>query len=402
MNSRFPALKVPAFRAFWFAQAVSLPGTWMQNLALPWLAYTLTGSPFLLGLVGAVQFLPVMLLSLFAGALTDRLVKTRVVFVTQLILALGSAVLSVLVFTHTANYPTLLAVALVLGLANTLDMPARQSMVGDLIGKDLLMNAVALNSSLFNAARIVGPALAGLVMGAWGIGWCFALNSLSFIPLLLVLGRLPPTAVPTRTEGSPDLWATVKDGVTFVRRHKDLRNVLAAVGLMGILGFNFSVLLPVLVKQTLGMGETAYGLLMSCMGVGSLTAALTIAARSHRGPRKSLLLVMPLVTGALFVVLAWAPWFALIATLMVLVGFSNVAFFTTANSFLQVNSPPEYRGRVISFYSLLFGGTTPIGNLVAGGLVEAGGPGLGFLVTGAALAVCFLAIRFRTRLVSGS
>jgi len=142
MNSRFPALQNPSFRAFWFAQAVSLPGTWMQNLALPWLAYTLTGSPFLLGLVGAVQFLPVMLLSLFAGALTDRLVKTRVVFVTQMVLALGSAVLSVLVFTHTANYPTLLAVALVLGLANTLDMPARQSMVGDLIGKDLFRGYV--------------------------------------------------------------------------------------------------------------------------------------------------------------------------------------------------------------------------------------------------------------------
>jgi MFS family permease len=393
MSSRFPALGNPAFRAFWIAQAVSLPGTWMQNLALPWLAYTLTGSPFLLGLVGAVQFLPVMLLSLFAGALTDRLVKTQVVFVTQTILALGSAVLAALVFTHTATYPVLLVVALVLGLANTLDMPARMAMVGEVVGKDLLMNAVALNSSLFNAARIVGPALAGLVMGAWGIGWCFALNSLSFVPLLFVLGRLPRVPPSERAEAAADLWRTVKEGVRFVWGEKDLRNVLAAVGVMGILGFNFSVLLPVLVKQTLGQGETAYGLLMSFMGVGSLTAALTIAARSHRGPRKSLLLVMPLVTGALFIALAFAPWFALIAGLMVLVGFSNVAFFTTANSYLQVNSPPEYRGRVISFYSLLFGGTAPIGSLLAGGLVEVGGPSLGFLATGIGLVVCFLVIR---------
>jgi MFS family permease len=229
-------------------------------------------------------------------------------------------------------------------------------------------------------------------MGAWGIGWCFALNSLSFVPLLFVLGRLPRVN-PTAPAEAPDLWGTVKDGVRFVWGEKDLRNVLAAVGIMGILGFNFSVLLPVLVKQTLGQGETAYGLLMSFMGIGSLAAALTIAARSSRGPRKSLLLVMPLVTGVLFVALAFAPWFALIAALMVFVGFSNVAFFTTANSYLQVNSPPEYRGRVISFYSLLFGGTAPIGSLLAGGLVEVGGPSLGFLATGLSLAFCFLAIR---------
>ena len=373
----------------------------MQNLALPWLAYTLTGSPFLLGLVGAVQFLPVMLLSLFAGALTDRLVKARVVFLTQSVLTLGSALLSILVFTHTATYPVLLGVALVLGLANTMDMPSRQSMVGELVGKDLVMNAVALNSSLFNASRIVGPALAGLVMGAWGIGWCFALNSLSFLPLLFVLTRLPKIPPPTREAGDPDLWQAVKDGVNFIRGERHLQEVLAAVGIMGILGFNFTVLLPVVVKQTLGLGETAYGLLMSCMGIGSLTAALTLATRSRHGPRKGLLLVMPLVTGALFIGLAFTPWFGLIAVLMVLVGFSNVSFFTTANSYLQVNSPIEYRGRVIAFYSLLFGGTTPVGNMVAGSLVEVGGPTLGFLVTGVLLIGAFLSLRLlRSRTTS--
>jgi len=391
-SSRFPALRNPAFRAFWLAQSISLPGTWMQNLALPWLAYTLTGSPFLLGLVGAVQFLPVMLLSLFAGALTDRLVKAHVVFMTQAVLCLGSGLLSVLVFTHTASFPVILCVALVLGLANTLDMPSRQSMVGELVGRDLVMNAVALNSSLFNASRIVGPALAGLVMGAWGIGWCFAINSLSFLPLLSVLPRLPKVAQPSR-EDAPDLWQSVKDGVNFVRREKDLREVLVAVGIMGILGFNFSVLLPVVVKQTLGLGETQYGLLMSFMGLGSLAAALTLAARSRKGPRKGILLVMPLITGLLFFGLAFAPWFALIGALMILVGFSNVAFFTTANSYIQVNSPAEYRGRIISFYSLLFGGTTPIGNLVAGSLVEVGGPALGFSVTGGLLLTSFLVLR---------
>jgi MFS family permease len=373
----------------------------MQNLALPWLAYTLTGSPFLLGLVGAVQFLPVMLFSLFAGALTDRMVKARVVFVTQSVLTLGSGLLSVLVFTHTATYPVLLLVALVLGLANTMDMPSRQSMVSELVGKDVVMNAVALNSSLFNASRIVGPALAGLVMGAWGIGWCFALNSLSFLPLLVVLTRLPKVTPPPSEAGISALWRAVKDGVNFIRHQKDLREVLMAVAVMAILGFNFSVLLPVVVKQTLGLGETAYGLLMSCMGVGSLAAALTIATRSRKGPRKGLLLIMPLVTGALFVALAFTPWFAVIAVLMVFVGFSNVSFFTTANSYLQVNSPAAYRGRVIAFYSLLFGGTTPIGNLMAGSLVQAGGPAMGFLVTGVLLVAAFLTLRLvRSRVAS--
>jgi len=390
MNSRFPALGNPAFRAFWLSQTVSLTGTWMQNLALPWLAYTLTGSPFLLGLVGAVQFLPTMVLSIFAGALTDRLVKVRVVIATQTILCLGSALLSVMVFSHVATYPLLLGIALIMGLANTLDFPARQAMVGELVGKDLLMNAVALNSSLFNAARIVGPALAGLVMGAWGIGWCFALNALSFLPAIAVLFRLPRKAAPPRDATSPDLWQASRAGVAYLHRDQPLRDALVAVALMSVLGFNFSVLLPVLVKQNLGLGETAYGLLMSCMGLGSFTAAFTIAARSHRGPRVSVLAFAPLATAVLFLGLAFAPWFGLIAALMVLVGFSNVAFFTTANSFLQIHSKPEFRGRVTAFYSLLFGGMTPIGNLLAGILVEVGGPSLGFLVTGLALGVIFL------------
>lgn len=384
-SPRFPALGVPSYRRFFLSQGVSLTGTWMQNLALPWLAYTLTGSPFLLGLVGAVQFLPTMLLSVFAGALTDRLVKVKVVLATQITLSLGSAILAILVFTHTASYPLLLLVALLMGLANTLDFPARQAMVSELVGKDLVMNAVALNSSLFNAARIVGPALAGLIMGAWGIGWCFALNAISFVPALVVLLGLPHHAAPARTNDSPDLWQASKEGVTYLRNERPLRDVLVAVALMSILGFNFSVLLPVLVKVNLGLGETAYGLLMSCMGIGSFCAAFLIAARSHRGPRVSILALAPLATGALFVVLAFSPWFALIAGLMVVVGFSNVAFFTTANSFLQVHTLPEYRGRVTAFYSLLFGGMTPVGNLIAGTLVEWGGPTLGFLVTGVAL-----------------
>jgi len=397
VSGRFPALRVPGYRAFFLSQTVSLTGTWMQNLALPWLAYTLTGSPFLLGMVGAVQFLPTMLLSVFAGALTDRLVKVRVVIATQVTLALGSGLLAALVFTHTASYPLLLLVALIMGLANTLDFPARQAMVGELVGKDLVMNAVALNSSLFNAARIVGPALAGLLMGAWGIGWCFALNALSFVPALMVLTRLPRNPVPAETEETPDLWQASRDGVAYLRQEKPLRDVLIAVALMSILGFNFSVLLPVLVKVNLGLGETAYGLLMSCMGVGSFTAAFLIAARSNRGPRMAILALAPLATGALFVGLALAPWFALIAALMVFVGFSNVAFFTTANSFLQVHARPEYRGRVTAFYSLLFGGMTPVGNLIAGTLVEKGGPTLGFLVTGIALAVTSLLWTVRRR-----
>ncbi len=391
--SRFPALGNPSFRAFWLSQSVSLTGTWMQNLALPWLAYTLTGSPFLLGLVGAVQFLPTMLLSVFAGALTDRLVKVRAVLLTQTVLTTSSAVLAVLVFTHTATYPVLLVVALITGLANTLDFPSRQAMVGELIGKEHMMNAIALNSSLFNAARIVGPALAGLVMGAWGIGWCFALNTLSFLPAIGVLSRLPRT-VPAKTE-SPRLVHAIREGVRYVAAEPTLRNVLIAIAFMSVLGFNFSVLLPVLIKQTLGLGETEYGLLMSCMGAGSLVAALTIAARSRHGPRTAVLGWAPLITGLLFVALAWARWYPLIAGLMVIVGFSNVAFFTTANSFLQLNTKPEFRGRITAYYSLLFGGLTPVGNLLAGGLVEVGGPTLGFVTTGSALFAVFLFWRVR-------
>jgi len=392
MGIRFPALGIPAFRAFWLSQTISLTGTWMQNLALPWLAYTLTGSPFLLGLVGAVQFLPTLMLSLFAGAVVDRQVKVRVVLVSQLVLMLGSTLLALLVFSHLASYPLLLCVALLLGLANLVDFPARQAVVGELVGTEHLMNAVALNSSLFNAARIVGPALAGFVMGALGIGWCFTLNALSFLPSIVVLLRLPKVRIAVETLDTPNLWQASKDGFSYILTHKPLRNILLAVGLMGVFGFNFSVLLPVLVKQQLGLGEAAYGLLMSSMGVGSFAAAFIIAARSSRGPRTSILVLAPLATGLLFLALAVAPWFAAIACLMVLVGFSNVAFFTTANSFLQVHADPLYRGRVTAFYSLLFGGMTPVGSLLAGTLVEAGGPQLGFAVTGSVLLLTALTI----------
>jgi MFS family permease len=390
MGIRFPALGIPAFRAFWLSQTISLTGTWMQNLALPWLAYTLTGSPFLLGLIGAVQFLPTLLFSLVAGAVVDRQVKVKVVLASQLILMLGSTLLALLVFTHLASYAMLLGVALMLGIANLVDFPARQAMVGELVGTEHLMNAVALNSSLFNAARIVGPALAGLVMGARGIGWCFALNAASFIPSIIVLLRLPVKSKALETTDSPNLWQASKDGVSYVLTNKPLRNILLAVGIMSVFGFNFSVLLPVLVKQQLGLGETAYGLLMSSMGIGSFVAAFTIAARSNRGPRTAILVIAPLATGLLFLGLAVAPLFALLAGLMVLVGFSNVAFFTTANSFLQVHADPVYRGRVTAFYSLLFGGMTPLGSLLAGTLVELGGPRLGFAVTGSVLLVAGL------------
>ncbi|NNM68352.1 MAG: MFS transporter [Spirochaetales bacterium] len=382
---QFPALSHRPFRLFWSAQIVSLTGTWMQNLALPWLVYQLTNSPFLLGLTGTLQFMPQLLLSPFAGTLADHVPKRTLVLITQSLMTLISALMGLLCFLNWANFPTIVLLAVLAGLANTLDVPVRQALVGELVGKDHLMNAIALNSAVFNGARIFGPALAGLVMALWGVAWCFTLNALSFLPAIAALSLIPRQ--PRRELGLSlrTLWESTLQGFVYAFGNRHLRRILVSVALMGILAFNFSVLLPVLVKQSFGLGEAAFGGLLSAMGVGSLLSALMMAGFSKNGPKAIFLRAAPLVTAVTFVGLALASSYVLALILMGIAGFANITFFTTANSDLQGSAEIPYRGRVIALYSLFFGGMTPFGNFLSGTLAQTGGAKLAFLVTGGLL-----------------
>jgi MFS family permease len=250
----FPALKHRNFRLFWFGQMISLIGTWMQNIGQGWLVLELTNSSFLLGLVSAVQFLPVMLFSLFAGVIIDRFPKRKLILFTQISFAISAFILATLTALKIINYWEILALALVNGFLNTIDMPARQSFIIDLVGKKDLMNAIALNSAVFNAARIIGPGIAGILIGKLGYSICFS-----------------------------KIFDDLRDGLKYIKNTPVILTTILMIAILSIFSLNFNVLVPVFTKDVLHRKATDYGLLMSAMGTGALIGALTLASVSRRG-----------------------------------------------------------------------------------------------------------------------
>lgn len=401
MASHFPALSHPGFRNFWIAQCISVVGTWMQNISLPWLAYAMTDSPLLLGLLGTFQYLPSLLLSLHAGVLVDRLDKRTLTILATGTSCLGSLAVTVMLVTGTLTYPVLLGIALVMGVAQCLEFPSRQSYMLELVGRDDLTNAVALNSSAFNAARIAGPAVAGLLMATVGIASCFLANTLSFLPVLGVLALQGRKHVPAVTAilqtpepGTdtavplPGFLHSIQEGVGFALSHRILLRILASTAVMGIFALNYSVLMPVKVKEWFGGKEATYGLLMSFMGIGSLLAAVLLAFRKAGEPMHRHMSLFAVLMAAVLLAQAFTRDFLASGLLMTLSGFFSVAYFTTATSSVQYFSPPAYRGRMLALYSLCFGGMSPLGSIISGSISQAGGSQAGFAVSAVAVTVC--------------
>ncbi|MCX8128587.1 MAG: MFS transporter [Clostridia bacterium] len=378
----FPALRHRNFRYYWFGMIVSLTGTWIQNIGLSWLIYSITKSPFLLGLAGTLQFLPMLLLSLFAGAVIDKLPKRKILILTQGLSMVTASSMGILVFTGHIRYWHILVLATLLGLINTFDMPTRQSFMIELVGRSDLMNAIALNSAVFNAARIVGPAIAGILMGFAGIAFCFILNALSFIPVLIGLVRIDTEPVIRHRSAGESLLYEVRQGLVYISGSRILYRNILSVTVISIFAMNFSVLVPVLVKNILNHGEMGFGFLMSFMGIGSLSGALLTAVNSKIKPGRLVLILNPLCVAVLLVMIGLSGHYYFTAILLAAAGFFITSFFTTANSTLQVNSKDEFRGRVISVYTLVFGGTTPIGNFFTGSIAEKLGPQAGFIICG--------------------
>ncbi|HLG69189.1 MAG TPA: MFS transporter [Chloroflexota bacterium] len=361
------------FRLYWFGQLISQAGTWMQTVAQAWLVLQITGSPFALGTVSALQFLPVLCVSLFAGVVVDRVPKHRLLLATQSTALVQASIMAALTASGRIQLWHIYVLAVVLGVVNAFDQPTRQSFVMELVGRDNVVNAVALNSAQFNLARLVGPALGGILIAAWGVAICFTINAASFVAVLISLVLLRPAefhSSPAKRSGKRVL-AEIGDGIRFLLGSPRLMVVVIVVAGIGCFGYNLNTVIPLLAEFSLHAGASGFGLLVTAVGVGSLIAALGVATRRDLPERT--VLVGGAAFGAIYLTVAFVPWFAVAMVLLALLGFASLTFSSASNSTLQLGSPDYLRGRVMSVYTLLVMGSTPIGSLITGWLAETAG-----------------------------
>jgi len=382
----FIALRHRNFRLFWFGQLISLIGTWMQTTALAWLVLVITHSALLLGVVGALQFLPVMFFSLFGGVLADRLPKRKVLLFTQSSAMILAFILWALVITGYVQLWHVLVLAALLGLTNSLDMPTRQAFVVEMVGREDLPNAVALNSSLFNMARIVGPGIGGLLIAWLGVAPLFLLNGISFIAVIIGLAMIDLNSLHAIKhlvvkKGAPkqSTLQSLREGLAYVRRTPAVLLVIAVVGVVSLFGINFNVVLPIFSTDVLHVGAVGFGFLSATLGLGALLSALWLAWGNNKPSMRELLLGA-IAFGVLESIFALSHWYILSLLLIAGVGFAQIAFSATANTTLQTITPDYLRGRVMSVYMLVFAGSTPIGNLIIGGLAHVWGASIGLLI----------------------
>jgi len=364
------------YRLFFGGQLVSLVGTWMQQVAQAWLVLELTSDPLVLGLTTALTFLPVLLLGLFGGLIADALPKRQTLIVTQAVQMTLAFVLFALVVTDTVQVWQILVLATILGITNAVDMPTRQAFTVEMVGREDVANAVALNSAIFNGARIVGPAIAGLTIGFFGgdVSAAFLINGLSFLAVIIAYAAMREQDLNHRGEyARPGSLAEVRtslaDGLRYVRRHDMVLMMTVTVGLASTFGFNFGVIIPALAKDVLGTDATGYGFLMAATGIGSLVAALGIAFSGRSRP-----VIAPLgaaILGIALLATSLVQVFPIALVTMLFVGFGAIAMAATANTTIQLAVPDELRGRVISVYTTVFVGSTPLGGLLMGWIASA-------------------------------
>jgi MFS family permease len=366
IKSLFRSLRHRNFRLFFIGQLVSLVGTWMQNAAQAWLVLELTHSPFKLGVVTALQFLPMLFLAFFTGPFIDYFSKRKIIIMTQTALMAQAFALAALDWTGTVEYWHVLVLATLLGVANTIDMPARQSFLIEMVGREDLMNAIGLNSAIFNAARAIGPAVAGLLIAALGTRVCFFVNGLSFLAVLVSLFALRVEG-PVRT--GPPSYRILEDAgeaLIAVRQTPIVRATILLVAVVSIFAANFNVLVPVFAKDELMQDAAGFGFLMSSFGAGALVGAVSLMVMSRLGPKPALLLGSGIGLSLFLILIGLQQSYGLTALLLGLCGWCVVAFYGTANTTVQLNTEDRLRGRVMSIYTMSFAGLSPIGSVFAG------------------------------------
>jgi MFS family permease len=379
---RLGALSYRNFRYFFFGQGISLIGTWMQSVALGWLVLELTNSPFAVGLNQALRSFGVLLFTLYAGVIVDRVDKRRLIVWTQILQMLEALALAALVWTKTVTTWQVMALAVLFGIVNAFDIPARQAFIAELVGREDLMNAIALNSSMFNAARIVGPAVAGVLIGAAGIGMCFFLNGVSYLAVIagLVAIRLPAA---TRHPSPPSAWEGLREALGFVLRDARMAALVMLVAVFSVLGFPFLVLMPVVARDVLHTDARGYGVLMAGVGVGAMLGALGLALAGRRVRKGVVLLDGGAAFGILLMLFAAARSFGVALALLALAGCAMIITTALANTMLQTLVPDELRGRVMALYAFVFVGMAPLGAFQAGLIAEHTGAPVAIAVGGA-------------------
>jgi MFS family permease len=368
----FSALRQRNFRLYWLGETVSVMGTWMQSIGQTWLVLQLTHSAWQIGVVGAVQLLPTLTLSLFAGVMADRWPKRAVLLITQSVALAQAFILWALVASHSIQLWHVYALAFLLGLVRCLNAPVRQAYMIELAGRDDLQNAIALNSSAANLARFVGPGLAGLIIAASDVGALFLLNALSYLAVIAGLALINSPELHTRGAHHSDqhsAWRSLREGLAYVWRSPVVLLPIVVVGLALLFGSNFSVLLPLFATNVLNAGPRGFGFLSAAFGVGSLLAALWLAA-TKQSPTLRRVLIAVAVSGLLGIAFSFSRLLPLSLVLMTGTGFAEEALVTMATTFTQLATPDRLQGRVMSVNVLFLDGTVPPGYLATGALAS--------------------------------
>ena len=389
----FRSLRQPAYRLFFMGQVMSLVGTWMQTMAQAWLVYQLTHSSVWLGIVGFLNTFPMLLFALYGGSIADRFSKHKIILITQSLSLLQAVILTALVFLNLATVEMVCLLSFTLGTINAFDVPARQSFVVDLVGKENLANAIALNSASFNAARIVGPAIGGIVIGAVGVAWCFFINALSFFAVIVVLLKMKGVTKNHPPKEKQSIMTGLMESIRYVRSDPSVMVIMFLVAAVTMFGWSYTVLLPIFADKILQIGAVGLGNLMMSFGIGAFIAAIIVASTESK--------VRPIrfiYNGiALFVIgvsiFALSTNVAVSIYSLVFVGMGLIMFISTANASIQREAPDAMRGRVLGLYLLIFQGLAPFGQLGMGWLANAIGERIA-IVSGAIIcAVCAVSSR---------
>lgn len=362
------AFKHENYRSFFFWQFISFTGTWIQGTAQSWLVYRLTGSAFFLGLVAFASSLPALILSPLSGVIADRFKRRNVLLTTQILCVIQGAILSVLFFSGNINKWQILVLSIFLGIANSFDVTARQTFIPLLVTRNDLMNAIALNSSMFNAARIIGPSLAGLLIAKYGEGICFILNVLSYLPFIIFLFFLNLKEQEVKEFKSS--FIHLKEGLLFAWDTLPIRNLLFLLGTYSLWGMSFTTLMPIFSDQILHQGAKGLGILMGSSGIGAVTGALFLASRQKVIGIKKIIAFCTLTSSTCIFAFAFSKLYILSMILLTIIGFCSIIIVSGSNTAMQAISPDHLRGRIVGLFSMTFMGIFPLGSLAVGFLAH--------------------------------